>query len=141
LRVNYENSVDWKQSTNHLRSNPSFHGCPRFDCALIQLTAERVVFIRLILMFKCILPDVGAFQFALVQPYTAGIVGGSRRVDRDLRLTCVKAVPRADSIIVPLKSFIQGALLSPDPEHQGKFLVINHVDRDMFLCMKLWSHL
>ncbi|KAG2132824.1 uncharacterized protein EDB93DRAFT_1242892 [Suillus bovinus] len=140
LRVNYENSVDWKQSTDHLRSNPSFHGHPRFDCALIQLTAERAVFVRLILMFKCELPDIGAFQFALVQPYTAGVVGGSRRIDRDLRLTCVKAVPRADSIIIPLKSFIRGTLLFPDPAHQGEFLVINHVDSDMFLCMKSWAH-
>ncbi|KAG2138226.1 hypothetical protein BD769DRAFT_1384751 [Suillus cothurnatus] len=75
LRVNYENSVDWKQSTNHLRSNPSFHGHLRFDCALIQLTADRMVFVRLILMFKCELPDIGAFQFALVQLYTAGVIG------------------------------------------------------------------
>jgi hypothetical protein len=140
LRVNYENSVDWKQSTDHLRSNPSFHGHPRFDCALIQLTADRTIFVRLILMFKCELPDIGAFQFALVQPYTAGVVGGSRRIDRDLRLTRVKAVPRADSIIIPLKSFIRGALLCPDPTHQGEYLVINHVDSDMFLRMKSWAH-
>ncbi|KAG2753584.1 hypothetical protein P692DRAFT_201705525 [Suillus brevipes Sb2] len=140
LRVNYENSVDWKQSTDHLRCNPSFHGHPRFDCALIQLTAERVVFVRLVLMFKCELPDIGAFQFALVQPYTAGVVGGPRRIDRDLRLTRVKAVPRADSIIIPLKSFIRGALLFPDPAHQGEYLVVTHVDSDMFLRMKSWAH-
>lgn len=91
-------------------------------------------------MFKCELPDIGAFQFALVQPYTAGVVGGSRRIDRDLRLTRVKAVPRADSIIIPLKSFIRGALLCPDPTHQGEYLVINHVDSDMFLRMKSWAH-
>ncbi|KAG1743670.1 uncharacterized protein EDB91DRAFT_1236667 [Suillus paluster] len=140
IAINHENSADWKQSTDHLRSNPSFHGHPHFDCALIQLTAERAVFVRLILMFKCELPDIGAFQFALVQPYTTGVVGGSHRIDQDLRLTRVKAVPRADSIIILLKSFIQGALLFPDPAHQGKFLVVNHVDSDMVLCMKSWVH-
>jgi hypothetical protein len=140
LRVNYENSVDWKQSTNHLWSSPSFHGHPHFNCTLIQLTADRTVFIWLILMFKCELLDIGAFQFALVQPYTAGVIGGSCRIDRDLRLTRVKAVPRADSIIIPLKSFIQGAWLCPNPTHQGEYLIINHVDSNMFLCMKLWAH-
>ncbi|KAG2144311.1 hypothetical protein DEU56DRAFT_870425 [Suillus clintonianus] len=139
VKVNYENAVDWRQSTDHLRCNPSFHGHPHFNCALIQLTTERAIFVRLILMFKCEVPDVGAFQFALVQPYTAGIVGGSRRIDRDLRLTQVKAVPRADSIIVPLKSFIRGALLSPDPQHQGEYSVVGHVDSDMFVRMKTWA--
>ncbi|KAG2105004.1 uncharacterized protein F5147DRAFT_746463 [Suillus discolor] len=90
LKLNYESTVNWRQSTDHLQSNPSFHGSPRFDCALIQLTAERTVFVKIIFMFKCEVPDIGAFQFALVQPYTAGI----------------QAVPRRDSIFVPLKSFI-----------------------------------
>ncbi|KAG1903936.1 uncharacterized protein F5891DRAFT_946671, partial [Suillus fuscotomentosus] len=60
------------------------------------------------LMFQCNVPDVaGTFQLALVQPYTAGIpVGGARRINKDLRLNRVKAVPRGDSIFVPLKSFI-----------------------------------
>ncbi|KAG1765483.1 hypothetical protein EV702DRAFT_981531 [Suillus placidus] len=139
LKVNYENTVDWRQSTDHLRCNLSFHGQSRFDCALIQLTAERTIFVRLILMFKCDIPDIGAFQFALVQPYTAGIVGGTRRIDRDLRLIRVKSVPRVDSIIIPLKSFIRGALLFPDPEHHDEYLVVEHVDSDMFLRMKSWA--
>jgi hypothetical protein len=139
LKVNYENTVDWRQSTDHLHCNPSFHGQPRFDCALIQLTAENIIFVRLILMFKCDIPDIGAFQFALVQPYTAGIVGSTRRIDRDLRLIRVKSVPRVDSIIIPLKSFIRGALLFPDPEHHDEYLVVEHVDSDMFLRMKSWA--
>ncbi|KAG2085834.1 uncharacterized protein F5147DRAFT_792397 [Suillus discolor] len=68
LKLNYESTVNWRQSTDHLQSNPSFHGSPRFDCALIQLTAERTVFVKIIFMFKCEVPDIGAFQFALVQP-------------------------------------------------------------------------
>ncbi|KIK43163.1 hypothetical protein CY34DRAFT_791724 [Suillus luteus UH-Slu-Lm8-n1] len=109
LKVNYENTVDWRLSTDHLRCNQSFHGQSRFDCALIQLTADRTIFVRLILMFKCDIPDIGAFQFALVQPYTAGI------------------------------SFIRGALLFPDPEHHDEYLVVEHVDSDMYLRMKLWA--
>ncbi|KAG0700515.1 hypothetical protein DFH29DRAFT_807544, partial [Suillus ampliporus] len=111
---------------------------PRYDCALIQLTPERSVFVKLILMFKCHLPDVGSFEFALVQPYTAG-TGISRRIDHELKFTCVKAVPRANSIFVPLTSFIHGAVLFPDHEHQGKFIVVDHIDSDMFLHMKTWA--
>ncbi|KAG1824182.1 hypothetical protein EV424DRAFT_1471936 [Suillus variegatus] len=95
LKVHYESTVDWKQTTDYLRCTPGFHGQPRYDCALIQLR-----------------PGI----FALVQPFTAGI-GASRRLDRDLRLTRVKAVPRASSIFVPVQSFIRGAVCFPDPDH------------------------
>ncbi|KAG0695762.1 hypothetical protein DFH29DRAFT_984879 [Suillus ampliporus] len=145
LKVNYESTVDWKKATDYLRCNPSFHGhplptvgtfpTPRYDCALIQLTPERSVFVKLILMFKCRLPDVGSFEFALVQPYTAG-TGISHRIDHELKFTRVKAVPRANSIFVPLASFIRGAVLFPDREHQGEFIVVDHIDSDMFLHMK-----
>ncbi|KIK35236.1 hypothetical protein CY34DRAFT_17146 [Suillus luteus UH-Slu-Lm8-n1] len=140
LRLNYESTVNWKQSTDHLRSNSSFHGSPCFDCAFIQLSAEKKVFVKIILMFQCEVPDVvGTFQFALVQPYTAGIPGGARRINKDLRLNRVKAVPRGDSIFVPLKSFIRGAVLARDPEHRDEFLVVEHIDSDMFLRMKAWA--
>ncbi|KAG1769707.1 hypothetical protein EV702DRAFT_1181706 [Suillus placidus] len=126
LRLNYESTVNWKQSTDHLRSNPSFHGSPCFDCALIKLTAEKNVFVKIILMFQCEVPDVvGTFQLALIQPYTASIP--------------VKAVPRGDSIFIPLKSFIRGAVLAHDPEDRDEFLVVEHIDSDMFLCMKAWA--
>jgi hypothetical protein len=90
-------------------------------------------------MFKCHLPDIGSFDFALVQPYTAG-TGFSRRTDHNFKLTHVKAAPRANSIFVPLASFIHGAVLYPDPVHQGEFTVIDHIDSDMFLHMKTWAH-
>jgi len=136
LKVNYESTVDWKQATDYLRCNPSFHGQPRYDCALIQLTPERSAFVKLILMFKCHLPDIdGSFDFALVQPYTAG-TGSHRRIDRELKLTRVKAIPRASSIFVPLASVIRGAVLFPDREHQGEFIIVDHLDSDMFLRMK-----
>ncbi|KAG1819621.1 uncharacterized protein BJ212DRAFT_1478855 [Suillus subaureus] len=139
LKLNYESTINWKQSTDHLWSNPSFHGSLHFNCTLIQLTAARTIFVKIILMFKCEVTDVSTFQLALIQPYTASIPGGSCRINRDLRLTRVKAVPRGDSIFVPLKSFIQGAVLAHDPEHQDKFVVIKHIDGDMFLRMKVWA--
>ncbi|KAG0692108.1 hypothetical protein DFH29DRAFT_985943 [Suillus ampliporus] len=139
LKVNYESTVDWKQTTDYLQCNPHFHGHPRYDCALIQLMQGVSVFIRLVFMFKCQLPDVGSFEFVLVQPFTAGVVGAPRRIDRDFRLTRIKAVPRASSIFVPLCSFIRSALLYPDPVHQDEFIVVDHIDSDMFMCMKTWT--
>ncbi|KAG1837031.1 hypothetical protein DFJ58DRAFT_718946 [Suillus subalutaceus] len=135
LKVHYESSIDWKQTTDYLRCTPSFHGHPRYDCALIKLTQEVSVFVRLVFIFSCQLLDVGSFEFALVQPFTAGI-GASRRLDRDLRLTRVKAVPRASSIFIPVQSFIRGAVCFPDPDHRDEFLVVDHIDSDMFVRMK-----
>ncbi|KAI6145808.1 hypothetical protein BKA82DRAFT_4330460 [Pisolithus tinctorius] len=119
LKVNYASVVDWKVAVNHIRCSPSFHGWPWYDCALIQLLETKTAF------------------FALIQPLMAGT--GVRRLDQDFRLTRVKAVSHAASIFIPVKSIIQGALLYPDPSHHGKFLVVEHTDGDMFLCMKRWT--
>ncbi|KAG1725468.1 hypothetical protein EDD22DRAFT_982843 [Suillus occidentalis] len=137
LKVNYESMVDWKQTTDHLRCNPQFHGLPRFDHALIQLTADETIFVQLILLFRCSISNLGSFDFALVQPYTARI-NGSRRMDRFFKLTRVKALPRASSIFIPLSSFIRGAVLVPDADHQDEHLVVDHLDSDMFLRMWAW---
>ncbi|KAG2057487.1 hypothetical protein BDR06DRAFT_980881 [Suillus hirtellus] len=139
LKVNYESSVDWRQTTDYLRCNPHFHGHPRYDCTLMQLTQDTSIFVQLIFMFKCQLPDVGSFELALVQPFTAGVIGAPHRIDCDFQLTCIKAVSRASSIFVPLHSFIHSALLYPDPAHQDKFIVIDHINSDMFIRMKTWA--
>ncbi|KAG1882566.1 hypothetical protein F4604DRAFT_1879304 [Suillus subluteus] len=117
LRVNYELAVDWRQNVDHLRCNPQFHGL-----------ATTTAFIQLIFMFKC--PS----NFALVQPYTARIA--PCRMDHIFKLTRVKAVLRSSSIFVLLKSFIRGAVLVPDSEHQDEYFVVDHIDGDMFLQMK-----
>ena len=77
-------------------------------------------------------------QLALVQPYTAS-VGRERELDWVMKLTHVKAVPRSDSTFIPLVLIIQGALLFPDPKKRDEFLVVDHVDGDMFLRMKTWK--
>ncbi|KAG1899351.1 uncharacterized protein F5891DRAFT_1128989 [Suillus fuscotomentosus] len=105
LKVNYESMVDWKQAANHLRCNPQFHRSPRFDHAPIQLTVDETIFVHLIFLFRCCILNLGSFEFALVQPYTARI-NSAHRTDRFFKLTRVKAVPRASSIFVPLNSFI-----------------------------------
>ncbi|KIJ14120.1 hypothetical protein PAXINDRAFT_163495 [Paxillus involutus ATCC 200175] len=138
LKVHYESLVDWRKATDYICCNPLFHGHPRYDCALIQLTPTQTAFVRLILMFTCEITGFGVLQLALVQPYTAGI-GAQRQLDHQLKLTRVRAVPRGSSIFIPVDSIIRGALLYPDPAHKDNFLVVNHVDGDMFLRMKTWE--
>ncbi|KAI5988874.1 hypothetical protein F5J12DRAFT_898070 [Pisolithus orientalis] len=137
LKVQYASMVDWEVAVNYLRCNPSFHGQPRYDGALIQLSETKTAFVRLIFMFTCkVAVFKDTFQFALVQLLTAGT--GVCRLDQDLRLVRVKAVSRAASIFIPVKLIIRGALLYPDPSHHGEFLVVEHTDGDMFLRMREW---
>ncbi|KAI6042277.1 hypothetical protein EDC04DRAFT_2564564 [Pisolithus marmoratus] len=138
LKVKHVSMVDWEITTSHLRCSPNFHGRRRYDCALIQLSETEIAFVQLIFFFTC---KIGAyddsFQFALVQPLTAGT--RVRRLDQDFNLIRVKAVSRASSIFIPVKSIIRGALLYPDPDRDGEFLVVEHIDGDMFLRMKEWT--
>ncbi|KIN97634.1 hypothetical protein M404DRAFT_32106 [Pisolithus tinctorius Marx 270] len=45
LKVQYASMVDWEVAMNYLRCNPSFHGRPRYDGALIQLLETKTAFI------------------------------------------------------------------------------------------------
>jgi hypothetical protein len=126
--------VDWELTTDYLRCNPNFHGHARYDCALIQYTPQLIAFVRLIFLFTCEILG-NSFQFALVQPFTAGI-GPSRWADRDLKLTRVKAVTRSSSIFIPIDSIIRGAVLFPDPKRRDEYHVVWHLDGDMFLRRK-----
>ena len=132
IKVNCASEVDWKWATDYLWCNPSFHGRPCYDCALIQLTEHSTAFIHLIFMFKCTIMNSN-FKFALIQPYTAGI-SSQQRLDHGLKLTHVRAVPWSQAIFIPVSSIICGAFLYPDPTHHNDFIVVDHINGDMFLC-------
>lgn len=139
--MRYESAVDWNEKVDHLRCNPVFHGKPRYDCALIHLTESETAFVRLIYIFSCKIKldgDDQTFQFALVQPYTAGL-GARRRIDEDLKLICVKATARSSPIFIPVISILRGAVLYPDPANRDEFFVVRHLDGDMFLQMIGWN--
>ncbi|KIJ09892.1 hypothetical protein PAXINDRAFT_164338 [Paxillus involutus ATCC 200175] len=136
LRVNYSSTVDWRENTDYLRCNPKFFGKPRYNCALIQLTATEVAFVRLIFMFTCYIPDLdGTFEFALVQPYSRR-TGPTRQLDRDLKLICVKASPWSSSMFIPVASIVRGAVLAPDSRNREEAFVVSYLDDDTFLHTK-----
>ncbi|KAG2741161.1 hypothetical protein P692DRAFT_201727134 [Suillus brevipes Sb2] len=138
LKVNYESTVNWKLATDYLRCNPSFHGCERRDCALIRTLDkdgnDKNIFVRILFMFKFVVGN-HTFELALVLPMDAP-TGSRRSVDRDLRLTRLRARPPALSEFISLQSIIRGALLVPDPAHNGDFFLVDLVDTDMFLRAK-----
>ncbi|KAI6027155.1 hypothetical protein EDC04DRAFT_2605916 [Pisolithus marmoratus] len=76
-----------------------------------SLSETKITFVQFIFFFTC---KIGAyddsFQFALVQPLTAST-----------------------------RSIIRGTLLYPDPDRDGEFLVVEHIDGNMFLRMKEWT--
>jgi hypothetical protein len=87
-------------------------------------------------MFTCYIPDMdGTFEFALVQPYSRR-TGPTCRLDRDLKLSCVKASPRSSSMFIPTASIICGAVLAPDSRNREEAFIVNYLDDDTFLHMK-----
>ncbi|EIW85602.1 hypothetical protein CONPUDRAFT_150407 [Coniophora puteana RWD-64-598 SS2] len=144
LKINYESMETWKMCTDLLRCTPSFYDKPRYDCAIVHLDDEPDVYgiVRLITSFKFTIPELGAnsspFHAVLVQPYTSAVEKGSRtrRLDTDLGFLRVKAQPRSDAFMIPIKSIIRGALLFPDFRRPDEFLVNDYIDGDMFIRMK-----
>ncbi|KAG2053125.1 hypothetical protein BDR06DRAFT_1055215 [Suillus hirtellus] len=110
LRVNYELIVDWRVHRDLLRCNPKFYGSPRYDCVMVK-TADKPFFARLVYMFTCLIDD-------------------------DIGLWHVQAKPRSSSEIISVRSIIQGAALTNDPETAGDYFVIHTVDTDIFLRVK-----
>ncbi|KAL4069123.1 hypothetical protein J3A83DRAFT_4359154 [Scleroderma citrinum] len=125
LKVNYESWVDWMMATNYIQCNPEFYGAPNYNCAYIQLTSMQTAFVHLVSLFTCQIDNFGKVQLVLIQPYMAGI-GQQCRLDWNMKLTCIRAVPR-------------GALVFTDPQKKDKFLVVDHIDSDMFLQVKTWK--
>ena len=133
--MDYESQVDWKLSTDHLRCNPSFFGHPRYDSILFQDSETETAFARISFIFTCKVPHVTqALGFAFIRPYMAK-TGNPRSIDRDLKLKRVKLVPCSQCTFIPLCSIIRGAVLAPDNDRQDEYLVVDHLDGDMYLRM------
>jgi hypothetical protein len=124
--------VDWRLSTDRLRCNKSFHGCERHDHVLVK-TEDGHFFAHLLHLFQV---TVGTQSHALayVESYCRS-PGPIRCKDKDLGLYRLQL--KADQYeIISLESVVRGALLAPDSEHPGEYLIVDTVDGDMFLRMK-----
>ncbi|KAG1861170.1 hypothetical protein DFJ58DRAFT_715501 [Suillus subalutaceus] len=134
LKVHYESAATWKLATDYLRCSPSFHGHEHRDCALIRTQDkdghDKYIFVKLLFVFKLTVCN-RTLDLALVLPMDAS--PRQRLLDRDLRLTRLRAWPAALSEFVTLHSIIRGALLVPDFDNHGDYFLVDYVDTDMFL--------
>ena len=133
LKVHFESKVNWCQSTDYLRCNPSFHNATRQDCVIIR-SREGIIFGRLLMLFTC---TVGGecYPIALVHLFDAP-VGLRLRKDKYLRSWRVRQKPAASSEFIFVRSIIRGALLVEDAGYPGTHIVIDTIDGDMFLRIK-----
>lgn len=119
--------------TDYLRCNPSFHNHSRYDAALVKTNAGDI-FVRLVYVFTCNVDDK-VFPFALVQALDVGI-GQRSAKDKALGFYRVRERQRKKSEFISCHSIIRGALLAPDFDKKGDYLVVDIVDSDSFLRLK-----
>ncbi|KAJ7176117.1 hypothetical protein C8R43DRAFT_1084647 [Mycena crocata] len=132
LKVFYQSMDDWADETDFLRCNPSFHGSPRFDGALVK-TATGHIFVKLIYMFQITLGDKNTYPFALVEPLDAPL-GPLCAKDKALNLFRVRAARASEFISV--HSVVRGAVLVPDFDRDGDYFIMDTQGADMFLRMR-----
>ncbi|KIY64364.1 hypothetical protein CYLTODRAFT_469038, partial [Cylindrobasidium torrendii FP15055 ss-10] len=153
MKVNYEHEVDGRTAVDYLKCTPLFYRHPRYDCGLFH-DEMGVFFARLVMIFSAnVAGSEGPVLLALVHPYTqrpkstnidrdnnkrAAKARRTILTDKELRRYRVRPAPRGESIVVPLRSMIRGAVLVPDfglLYKDREYLVVDLIDADMFLRM------
>ncbi|KAF8164144.1 hypothetical protein K438DRAFT_2067539 [Mycena galopus ATCC 62051] len=127
LKVHYESLGTWTSATDYLRCNAQFNGQPRYDCVMVK-TQEKPFFARLLYVFSCTV-EKQPHHFALILPMDAP-TGRTSRIDKALRLLRVKSKPKKDSEFISVHSIIRGAVLVPDSDKPGEFVVFDVLDPD-----------
>jgi hypothetical protein len=134
VKVNYESIVDWHTATDYLQCSPSLHNFPQYDCVILQ-TQAGVIFGHLLMLFTYVV-DGQTHPVALIHPYDA-LVGQCSLKDKHFQFWHVRQRLRISSKFFSVHSIIHGAALAEDHSIQGDYLVIDTIDTDMFLCMKV----
>jgi hypothetical protein len=65
IYIHYTSLEDWKNERDIARCNPSFHGCPRYDCIIVN--TNPVSYARLLFVFSCVLRSGQIIDMAVVQ--------------------------------------------------------------------------
>ncbi|KAI6107235.1 hypothetical protein EV401DRAFT_2060073 [Pisolithus croceorrhizus] len=131
--------ADTFELQEHCYLKVNYKSRPHYDSILFQLSPNKIAFACLVFMFSCSIPNFRTYDFALVHPYTANISATRKSFDNNFRITCVKARPCTASMFIPIRSIVRGALLYPDPKHRDEYLVVEHVDGDMFCRINEWN--
>ncbi|KAJ7654769.1 hypothetical protein B0H17DRAFT_1163502 [Mycena rosella] len=134
LKVFYQSLEDWADEADYLRCNPSFHGRPRYDGALVKTPAGEI-FVKLIYMFKIELDNKNTYPLALVQPLDV-LTGRISAKDRALKFIRVRERPRQAAEFIFVRTIIRGAVLVAAGDEDSDHLVMDVVDGDMYLRLK-----
>ncbi|KAJ7458683.1 hypothetical protein B0H11DRAFT_1737735 [Mycena galericulata] len=113
LKVCFRSLDNWADETNYLRCSPSFHNRERYDAAIVKTTAGNI-FVRLIYVFTCTI----------------------EKKDKALGFYRIRERERRKAEFISIHSIVRGALLAPDFDKPGDYLVADDVDSDMFLRLK-----
>lgn len=138
MKVDFESVVTWKQTTDYLRCNPSFHGRSRHDGVIVNEDNASVSFGLLRFVFVCDiahLAPTSRIPLVLIQSLDAPI-GARKAKDKDLGLFRLRSPQHSIYRIIPARSIIRGAYLVEDPVTRGDFFAVDTVDTDMFLRLK-----
>lgn len=134
--VKYESLVDLTMRSDYLRCNPIFHDHPRFDFVIADLPHRGRIFAQLVSLIVC---QVGAvdYHLALVQPLEKKSRPATRCVDQMLSIHRWTIRQRNRCEVIPLDSIVRGAVLVKDPRYSSDYFVIDALDDDMYLRIKL----
>ncbi|KDR67396.1 hypothetical protein GALMADRAFT_232065 [Galerina marginata CBS 339.88] len=136
LKVHYASEANWSLCSNILRTNPSFHGRPRFDHALVKVGANQAVFVQLLAIFD--LHYAGQrIPMALVLPLDEPRDIENRNRHATLRLTRLHPKARKDAVFIDTNAIIRGGFVVPDHgSRSGESFVVNFTDEDIWLRLK-----
>ena len=140
--MKYESKITWKEESNILCVNPSFHNKARYDYALLQIDAKQGTFIfaQLLHIFS-ITVNATTYYMALILPIDEPIPLSHINHSRDLKLKQrrLRARHRSKAAFINIELIVRGALLSPafkEGEQYDEYLVIDVIDEDMWWRMK-----
>ncbi|THU83642.1 hypothetical protein K435DRAFT_689141, partial [Dendrothele bispora CBS 962.96] len=131
LTLRYVSCIDWTLQADLLRSNPSFNGRPRYDCALLNTGSKNLEFVRLHLLLTCQLPSGELHDVALVSK----LRGSTKWKPKTVWDGCVVYREQNTTEYVLLKYLIRGAhfisfydIQQPNAYHLNSF-----IDGDWFI--------
>lgn len=140
IKINYTSVINWKVTTDIVRTNPHFHNQPRYDYVLLQASAKDYIFAQLLYTFR-IWFNNHSYDMALILPMDVPIIQSqnpNRQSDIDLRFKRLQARPRSGSVVISLESLVQGALLikAYGAQYNDEYIVMDTIDSDMWWRMK-----
>ncbi|KAJ6473947.1 hypothetical protein DFH09DRAFT_1293679 [Mycena vulgaris] len=103
-------------------------GRPRYDCVLVE-TVDGPIFAQLVYVFSWMV-EKKVHPFALILPFDPP-TGRLKKKDKALRFHRVKAKEKTDTEFISVHSIIRGAVLVPDFDNPGEFIVFDVLDTDM----------